>query len=110
MDIKNRVGIRIKTIRKQRKLTQQQLGDKIGRSIDALSNIERGKSLPGFETLEQLSVVLAVPIKDFFDFEGEIDDPVRGGQLRKLMDLARMLSEKELGLAVMHIEAIIKFR
>ena len=48
--MKDRVGSKIQAIRKRRKLTQPQLADRIGRSVDALSNLERGVSLRGKDT------------------------------------------------------------
>lgn len=66
MDIKHAVGAKIKTLRKVRGMTQPDLANAIDRSIDALSNLERGLSLPNFETLERLSGALDVPVKEFF--------------------------------------------
>ena len=69
MDTKTRFGLRLKAIRREKKLTQEELATRIGRSVDALSNIERGKSLPNFVTVEQLSQALSVPLKTLFDFD-----------------------------------------
>lgn len=62
-------GVRLKQLRKEKKLTQEELAVRIGRSVDALSNIERGKSLPNFTTIEQLAQALDVPLKNLFDFD-----------------------------------------
>lgn len=77
MDIKREVGLRIKTIRKLRRLDQAELAERIDRTPDAVSQLERGVSLPSFETLERLSTVLEVPIRDFFGSgeEGEESSP-----------------------------------
>lgn len=67
MNIKQRVAARLKAARRARGLTQEKLAELSGRSVDAISGLERGLALPSFETLEQLSSVLAVPMGSFFD-------------------------------------------
>lgn len=48
------MNTRIKELRKEHKLTLQQLGDKIGISNPALSNIENGKTNPSDQTVKSL--------------------------------------------------------
>jgi transcriptional regulator with XRE-family HTH domain len=67
MELKRRIAIKLKTIRKSRKLTQDDLASLIGRSVDAISNIERSKGLPSLETLQAIASKLEIPIGDFFD-------------------------------------------
>lgn len=43
---------------------------RIERSVDAVSNIERGKSPPGFGTIEHLSRAPDIPLMSLFGFEG----------------------------------------
>lgn len=107
MKLQNRVALRIKTIRKRRGLTQESLAEHVGRTADAISQLERGLYLPSFETLERLSDVMEVPIRDFFDGEGaKGESPRRDVLLATLMDVARNLSEKDLGVAVQVVELI----
>ncbi len=104
--MKNRVGSRIQAIRKRRSLTQSQLAEMIGRSVDGVSNLERGVSLPNFETLERLSEHLGVPVRDFFDFGASDDDPKRAGNITRLIDFARQLDDAHLEIAVEQIGAM----
>lgn len=109
MDLKNRVGLRIKTIRKELNLTQEELAEKIDRTKDAVSNLERGLSLPSFETLETMSKVLDVPIHDFFDLEGEENsDRERVELMTQLIVTARQLENDDLHVAVQQITALLK--
>lgn len=111
MDTKHAVGSKIRMLRKRRMLTQPDLAEVIDRSVDALSNLERGISLPNFETLERLSAALGVPVRDFFPGSPEEErDPKRAGLFAKLNDLARSLANAELELAVEQIEVLAKRR
>lgn len=64
--LRNRFGKRLRKIRRNKDLTQEQLAEAVGVSLDFISNIERGKSAPSFPTIEKLAEVLQVPIEDFF--------------------------------------------
>ena len=68
-DLKGQFGKRIKTLRKQKRMTQEQLAEASNISVDFLSLVERGKSGPSFEVLERLAGALGVPVKDLFDFD-----------------------------------------
>ena len=107
MKLQNRVALRIKTIRKQKGLTQELLAERIDRTTDAVSQLERGRSLPSFETLERLSAALGVPIRDFFDLDDQSkSSPRRESLFTKLIYLARNMSDKELQTAVQLLEVI----
>ena len=54
------LGENIQTIRKHRKMKQQELADKIGINMQSLSKIERGLNYPAYDTLEKIMEVLDV--------------------------------------------------
>ena len=60
--------MRIRSIRHERKLTQEQFAERVGISVDFLSLIERGINAPSFETIEQMAKRLRVPVRALFDF------------------------------------------
>lgn len=68
-DIKALVGQRIKTIRKYRKYTQEQLAELIGIEPQSLSYMETGKFSPSPDTLQKLGEVLKVQSYEFYYFE-----------------------------------------
>lgn len=68
-DIKVLVGQRIKTIRKNKKLTQEQLAELIGIEPQSLSYMETGKFSPSPDTLQKLGEVLGVRPYEFYYFE-----------------------------------------
>lgn len=61
------VGRRLRTLRKERKLSICALATKSGLAVNTLSLIENGKTSPSVSTLQQLAVALQVPITAFFE-------------------------------------------
>jgi len=113
MELSLRVAQRIRSLRKARRLSQLSLAEKIGRTVDAVSALERGKSLPSFETLSRLANALDVPVKDFFDFPGgpgrrggAEESPKRVATMATLLDLLRSLPDRDLAVALRQIQAL----
>jgi len=61
-------GNRIKAIRLDRKLTQEEFAELVGISVDFLSLIERGVNSPSFEVLERMADRLDLRVRELFDF------------------------------------------
>ena len=59
-------GENVKYYRNIANLTQQELSEKIGRTEESISNIERGISTPKIDILIDLAKALKVEINDFF--------------------------------------------
>ena len=100
MDIKARLSVRIKTLRQRRKYSQEVLAEKTGRSVDAISAIERGKSFPNFETIERLAEALEVQVQEFFADDRIDASSSRTRMMTEITDILRNLSDEELTLAV----------
>jgi transcriptional regulator with XRE-family HTH domain len=64
------LGARIRKLREAQKLTQAQLAELSRKSIETISNFERGQTLPSIRTLHQLANHLGAPLKDLVDFDG----------------------------------------
>ena len=62
-------------MRKTADLTQEELSNKAGISVDFLSNVERGVNAPSFENLEKLAKALGVEVRELFDFTGQQKQP-----------------------------------
>lgn len=71
--LRKRFGSRLRSIRRARDLPQERFAELLGISVDFLSLIERGINAPSFETLEQISDRLHLPVKDLFDFSAKRD-------------------------------------
>jgi transcriptional regulator with XRE-family HTH domain len=59
-------GRRLRQLRRKKELTQEQLAEFAGISVDMVSNIERGINAPSFQTIERLARVLNVSVQEFF--------------------------------------------
>lgn len=67
---------RIRSLRGERRLTQEEFAARAGISISFVSMLERGERSPSYETLLQLAEGLDVPACELFrDGEGDYDDP-----------------------------------
>lgn len=65
------VGRRVKALRKEQGLSQEKLAEKVGKSVDAISSIERGVSMPMLETAYAMSEALGVRFFDLFREESQ---------------------------------------
>jgi len=63
------IGKRIAAARKAKKMTQEQLGDRLGVSFQAVSTWEQGKFIPDAEHLPALAKVLGLSLDALFDEE-----------------------------------------
>ncbi len=68
--LREKFGLRVRSLRTARSLTQEQLAERAGISVDFLSLIERGKNAPSFENLDELADALEVSAAELFSFEG----------------------------------------
>lgn len=67
-DIKILLGCRIKELRKNGKISQQELAEKINIDQRNLSNIETGRSFPS-KSLLDIANALNVTLSELFEFE-----------------------------------------
>ena len=71
MDIKKRLGNKIREIRISRALTQEALAEKINLSSKSLRQIELGNNFDSSETLEEICSALNINPNVLFDFKDE---------------------------------------
>lgn len=89
--VKELLGARIKELRKDRRLSQEQLAELIGVEPRHISRIEVGENSPTVERLEKIAQALNVPMKDFFDFM-HLED--RDTRAHSLEERVKLLSEE----------------
>jgi transcriptional regulator with XRE-family HTH domain len=72
MNVRSSFGENLKHYRKEKKLSQEELSEKVDISVKHLSAIERGLNFVSAELLEKLSAALEIPVFYFFVNEKEI--------------------------------------
>lgn len=65
-EIRNKVGLRIKELRKQHGITQERLALMTGINRSYLADIEKGNRNFGFDTLERIVNGFDITYADFF--------------------------------------------
>ena len=68
-DLRTKFGKRVKAIRQKRKLSQEELAERVDIAVTNMGKIERGESFVTAVTLEKLANVLGVKVQDFFKFD-----------------------------------------
>lgn len=67
MDIKTKIGLRIKEIRTEKNLTQEAVAWKSEIDRSFMNHVENGRRNISIESLEKVLSGLEITIKDFFD-------------------------------------------
>ena len=65
--LRNTIGRKIKTLRKEKGLSQDKLSEYANVSREHISCLERGKNSVNVETLYRIAQYFEINIKDFFD-------------------------------------------
>lgn len=91
-ELKTTIGVRIRALRKQKGLTQDNLAEMAGIDSKSLSRIECGRFNPALDTLENLAHALEVSMREFFTDSTESIDELR----HNVIDAAIHCNESEL--------------
>jgi transcriptional regulator with XRE-family HTH domain len=87
-------GARLRSLRRAAKLSQRELGDRIGADSPVIANYENGRAVPRVDRLRQLATALGVPPSELVPEEGAVSSlerlRTRAGLLQD--DLARRAS------------------
>ncbi|MCW2244979.1 transcriptional regulator with XRE-family HTH domain [Azospirillum fermentarium] len=93
-ELKRLFGMRVQALRRRRGLTQEELAEAIGKSVDTISNIERGFSSTRIETAQAIAQTVGVTLAELFEFE---EHPGNGDRERRkaVEQIIDMLSNQE---------------
>lgn len=67
--LQKQLGHRIADLRRTHNLTQEQLAEAIGCSVEFISLVERGVNSPSVAGLEKFAKALKVDVRDLFTFK-----------------------------------------
>jgi len=108
-DLKRLFGQKVKQLRRLKGLTQEELAEAIGRSVDTISNVERGFSSTRIETASYLAKALGVALPELFEFATTPKDRARAHrkELERLMELLLQCPPKRLPALTQIIEQAV---
>jgi len=105
--MKRIIGLRVREARKAAGLTQVALAERLGRTVESISNLERGKSLPSLEGLAAIADALGWRLPDLLSgIEAEAPDRERLELESRAMAAIRALDKTRLRIAVKQVEAL----
>ncbi|NBJ10945.1 helix-turn-helix domain-containing protein [Microvirga arsenatis] len=107
--LKLALGLRVQAARRRARLTQEALAEKVGRTPESISNIERGLQLPTIETLADLARVLSVPLPELV--EGIAERKIAPERLQielQLRETTRILSDTDLKIALELVQVLAR--
>jgi len=87
-DTSKQLGQRIRELRKQKGLTQEQLGDSSGVGSKYISQVERTGANVTLGLAENIAGGLEVDLKDLFDFDHQAEDAKLRKELVGLVESA----------------------
>ncbi len=83
-NLKN-VGLNISELRKSKNMTQMELADLMNISFQAVSNWERGSSMPDISKLPELAALFGVTIDELLGEKSELIDSVASGKINEYL-------------------------
>ena len=104
-DLKIKLGMRIKYLRKAKNLTQEQLAEKLGISINAISKWERGLNLPDVSLMKELCKILDITLNELFEGKKLTNNEMFDKAENNIISL--MMTLKQLKIVNMLIQVLI---
>ena len=89
-----KVGQEIAQLRKSHNMTQLELADKIGISFQAVSNWERGNSMPDISKLPELALLFHVSIDELLGEKSELVERAVKGDIQEYLEHNDISSEE----------------
>ena len=90
-----KIGNFISLCRKNKKLTQEQLADKLNISTNAVSKWERGLNLPDYSNLQILCDILGISLNEFFAGEHLTEKEIKKQSEKNILDILKWNNDKK---------------
>ena len=108
-DINSIFGGNVRRYRRDKKLSQEQLAEAIGRTFHTISNIERGTSSTKISTAEMIAQALGVALIDLFAEGPKVPgDTHRQAAVERFVSIARTSDRETLDAIMEAVEAVTK--
>lgn len=96
LELKELFGTCLRQARRSRRLTQAQLAEAAGLSLEMIGRLERGLTAPSFETIGALAVALGITPAELFGAEPSATKGERREVLHRINKLLADSSEAQL--------------
>ncbi|MEQ6390032.1 helix-turn-helix transcriptional regulator [Bacillaceae bacterium S4-13-58] len=106
--IKHIIGARIRYLRKEKKLTQEELAHLSSIHPTYIGQLERGEKNPTIETIDRIARSLEISLSELFSFQS-LNKEQQDIQMQKLIDYAQQLDDKERRMVLKIIEVFIEW-
>ncbi len=83
--VRARLGARLRAMRKERRLSQERLGERARLSGKFIGEVERGEKSISVDSLHRVAWALGSGVRDVVDFDDEGPDP----QIERLLAMVR---------------------
>lgn len=100
-DLKNIIGNNIRDLRKENKLTQTELAEKLNYTNKSISRWESGEVMPDIETLEDICDVFNIPIDNIF-----IENLTQNKQPTKVKKSSKLKVGNKLAVTLLAVMAV----
>lgn len=108
--LRRQVGTKVRHYRERAGLTQTELGDLIGKSLETIGRIERGTTAPSLALLEKLADALKVEPRDLLGTGSHAAKTRSADQLAQIIDRLSGLSDADLARAEKLLETVIEWK
>ncbi|MDO4356639.1 MAG: helix-turn-helix transcriptional regulator [Clostridia bacterium] len=95
MDARELLGKRIRSIRSQMGLSQEEVAFRCGMQPSHIGFLERGQRNPSLETLERLALGLGISLSELFDYDQEPKVQMYDETTNKILSLVIPLNPAE---------------
>ena len=95
MGKREQIGLRIKTMRKSRNMTQEDLAKAIDQSASSITMYETGRREPDLETLEAMADVCNVTLGSIISGETRIETPIFIPDTEKYTKVIRYMADED---------------
>ena len=95
MGKREQIGLRIRTMRKSRNMTQEDLARAIYQSASSITMYETGRREPDLETLEAMADVFNVTLGSIVSGETRIESPIFIPDTEKFTKVVRYMSDQD---------------
>lgn len=108
--LRRQVGTKVRHYRERAGLTQTELGDLIGKSLETIGRIERGTTAPSLSLLEKLADALKVEPRDLLGTGSHAAKTRKADPLALIIDRLAGLSDADLARAEKLLAAVIDWK